>query len=121
MREKKFIDQVQEAAHENRIWMPPTDGGIEDLRHLRTSRNWPLCLTCGREVEAVDLKNVNATSFEVWASCSHKGHKNPPDEDYYRVVFPFRIEGDVMADERANTFLKRAMHDFCPFPRSHQE
>src|SRR5688572_20406654 len=110
MREVKFIDQVREAAHQNRIWTPK-----DPLRDLRTSRNWPLCLTCGREVEAVDLKNVNATSMEIWASCSHRGEMEPPAEDYYRVVFPFRIEGDVLSDERTNTFLNAAMRDFCPF------
>ncbi len=115
MREVKFIEQVQEAAHQNRIWTP--DG----VDNLRTFRSWPLCLTCGREVDAVDLKNVNSHSIDIWASCSHRGEKNPPDEDWYKVVFPFRVEGDPLSDERANTFLKRAMHDFCPFPKNHRE
>lgn len=115
MREIKFIEQVREAADVNRIWTP------DSIEGLRTSRNWPLCLTCGREVEAVDLRNVNSLGVELWASCSHRGEKEPPEEDYYKVVFPFRIDGDVLEDERANTFLKRAMHDFCPFPLSHRE
>lgn len=121
MREVKFLEQVRESNKVNELWMPKLTGSLDDFREMRTSRNWPLCLTCGREVEAVDLKNVNASSMEIWASCSHRGEKVPPDEDYYRVVFPFRIDGDVLEDERANSFLKRAMHDFCPFPRSHRE
>lgn len=116
MRDVKFIEQVREAAHQNRIWTPK-----DPLRDLRTNRNWPLCLTCGREVEAVDLRNLNATSVEIWAQCSHRGEKEPPAEDYYRVVFPFRIEGDPMEDERYNSIVKRAMGDFCPFPRTHRE
>lgn len=116
MRNKGFIEQVRQAKRVNDLWLPH-----DPLEDMRTSRNWPLCLTCGREVEAVDLKNVNSTGIDIWASCSHRGEKNPPAEDYYRVTFPFRIDGDVLADERANTFLKRAMHDFCPFPRHHEE
>lgn len=116
MRDIKFIEQVQEAAHQNRIWTPQ-----DELMDMRTSRNWPLCLTCGREVDSCELKNANQTSVELWASCSHRGERNPPAEDYYRVVFPFRIDGDVLDDERANGFLKRAMHDFCPFPLEHRE
>lgn len=116
MRNKEFLEQVQQANRVNKLWTPH-----DSLLDLRTSRNWPLCLTCGREVEAVDLKNVNQLGFEIWASCSHRGEKSQPAEDYYKVSFPFRIDGDVLSDKRANTFLKRAMHDFCPFPRSHEE
>lgn len=116
MREKKFIDQIREAKRHNELWVPQ-----DQLLDIRTSRNWPLCLTCGREVDASEVKNVNQWGFELWAQCSHRGEKNPPEEDYYRVVFPFRIDGDVMANEIANTYLRRAMHDFCPFPRSHEE
>lgn len=116
MREKGFIEQVRQSAHENRIWTP-----LDDIEDLRTTRTWPLCLTCGREVEACEMKDISSKGIVVWASCSHRGNKNPPDEDWYRVTFPFRIEGDVLSDERANTFLRRAMHDFCPFPRSHEE
>jgi hypothetical protein len=116
MREVKFFDRVQEANRLNKVWLP--DDPLEDAR---TTRNWPLCLTCGREVEAVDLRNVSAGSVEIWASCSHRDKLSRPAEDYYRVVFPFRIDGDVLADGTANDFLKRAMHDFCPFPLSHRE
>lgn len=116
MRDKGFIEQVRESAHVNRIWTP--DGSLEGMR---TQRNWPLCLTCGREVESVELKNVNQVSCEIWASCSHRGDKDPPEEDYYKIRFPFRIDGDPLEDERANIVIKRAIHDFCPFPLSHQE
>lgn len=116
MRSKGFIEQVRQSAHQNRIWTPQ-----DELLDVRTNRNWPLCLTCGREVEAAELKNVNQLGFEIWASCSHRGEKNPPAEDYYKVTFPFRIDGDPLDDERANIMLQRAMGDFCPFPRSHEE
>ena len=99
MRSRGFIEQVRQAADVNRIWLPPGS---------RTSRNWPLCLTCGREVEAAELKNVNQISCEIWARCHGQ-------EDHYTVKFPFRIEGDPLEDERANWAIGRAMGDFTPF------
>lgn len=116
MREKGFIEQVRQSARENKLWTP--DG---DITNMRTQRSWPLCLTCGREVEAAELKNVSQVSCEIWARCSHRGTKEPAAEDWYKVRFPFRIDGDPLEDERANISIKRAMHDFCPFPRSHEE
>jgi hypothetical protein len=94
-----FMDMVRKAAQVNRYIIVPGE---------RTQRNWPLCLTCGREVEASELKNVNATSIEVWARCHGQ-------EDFCRILFPFRIEGDPLEDERANWAIKRAMADFSPF------
>lgn len=115
MRSKNFIDAVRQSAAVNRDWQP--HDGVTDLR---TSRTWPLCLTCGREVDHVEVKNVNNWGFELWASCSHRETKDPPAEDYMRIKFPFRIEGDVMADDRANIILGAAMRAFTPFPTSHE-
>lgn len=100
MKTKGFIEQVRQAAKLNRELVLPEG--------YRTQRSWPLCLTCGREVSAVELKNVNSTSVEIWARCHGK-------EDYYKVVFPYRVDGDPLEDERANWAIKRALHDFCPF------
>lgn len=69
---------------------------------LRTSRRWPLCQTCGREVEAVELKNINSHSIELWAK--HHGK-----EDFMRIEFPYRIEGDPLVDEQANAQIRQAM------------
>lgn len=106
MKNKKFGLQIREAAKVNKsIWLPPGQ---------RTYRSWPLCLTCRKEVEAVELKNVNSVSAEIWARCHGA-------EDYYRVDFPCHIEGDVFGDDRANWAIKRAMHDFCPFNPCHED
>lgn len=99
MRDKKFLEQARQARIVNGIALPPG---------MRTSRKWPLCITCGREVEAVELKNWNSKSVELWARCHGA-------EDYYTVSFPFRIEGDPLEDERANMNVASAMRDFAPF------
>lgn len=100
MKHHRFLDQVQQSAAANRgLFLP--DGS-------RTQRNWPLCLTCLKDVEAAEAKDWNQESVEVWARCHGA-------EDFFRVVFPFRIEGDPMEDERANFALRRAMADACLF------
>jgi len=99
VRQKGFIEQMREARKVNGIYLPPG---------TRTSRKWPLCLTCGREVDACELKNANSTGVELWAACHGQ-------EDYYKVTFPYRIEGDPLEDERANWHINAAMRDFCPF------
>ncbi len=106
MRNKSFINQVQQKAADNRrrIWSPGE----------RTSNDWPICLQCGKEVDAAQLENVNQLSCEIRVKCHGK-------EDFYRVNFPYRIDGDVLSDDRANWAIKRAMADFCAFSRSHEE
>jgi hypothetical protein len=99
MRSKSFLQQAKQARAVNGIYLPPG---------MRTSRKWPLCLTCGREVEAVEMKDCNQHSVELWARCHGA-------EDFYRVEFGFRVEGDPMEDERANWAVAAAMRDFCPF------
>lgn len=99
MRSKDFLEQAKQARAVNGIYLPPG---------MRTSRKWPLCLTCGREVEAVELKNVNSLSVELWARCHGQ-------EDFYTVKFPYRVDGDPMEDEKANWSINAAMRDFCPF------
>jgi hypothetical protein len=104
MKNKKLFEQIrQSAAHHRKI-----DAGQAVIIGHRTSRKWPLCLTCGKEVDAVEMRDVSNNGAELWAQCHGK-------EDFYKVRFPFRIDGDVMEDERANWYVQRAMHDFCPF------
>ena len=98
MKTKNFLEQAKEARAVNGVYLPPG---------FRTSRKWPLCLTCGREVEAVELKNVNSLSVELWARCHGA-------EDYYVVKFPFRIEGDPMENEKANWAVNAAMRGCWP-------
>lgn len=66
------------------------------------AENWPLCMTCGRPVDAAELKDVNAFSCVIYAK--HHGA-----EDWYKVNFPFRVEGDPLQDERANATIQAAM------------
>ena len=101
MRNKKLIEQVREKAWENRggIFVPRTEGDI------RT--NWPVCQTCLRDVEAVEMKNYNSFGVELWARCHGK-------EDYYKVVYPFRMEDDGQIEYQ----IQVAMRAFRPFDQS---
>lgn len=97
-RNQRFIDASRKRAQLNRKLLVPD----------ATRDNWPVCLTCGQPVDATELKNVNAFSCELWAK--HHGA-----EDWHRVDFPFRIEGDPLEDDRANWAIQRAMKDACFF------
>jgi hypothetical protein len=113
VKEHNLADQLRKSAQVNRDIVLPSG--------QRTYRSWPLCLTCFKEVDSAELVNVNSVSCEILAKCTHKD--TSPNarvyEDYYRVKFPTRCDGDPLADERNNWAIKRAMHDFCPFNPEH--
>lgn len=97
MKTEKLITKIRQSADYER-----------NFTGLRTNRKWPLCMTCGREVDAVELKNVNGHSIEIWAT--HHGK-----EDFYRIEFPFRIEGDPLEDQHANDLIQHAMNSAVMF------
>ncbi len=108
MKSISLEDQIQQAARVNR-------GGIILPGQQRAKRNWPICLTCGRDVDAVELKNANSTGCEIWAACHGK-------EDYYKVTWkvPFRDQSKDPLDDKNNGWaVKRAMADFSPFQPEH--
>ncbi len=80
MGNRKLVENIRQTAWENRsgLLVPRVEGDV------RT--NFPQCRTCGREVEAVELKNWNRHSVELWARCHGK-------EDWYKIEFPFDIGG----------------------------
>ncbi len=109
MKTKSLSHQISECAKVNRDIILPSGH--------RTYRTWPLCMTCFKEVDACELKDVCQTSCEIVSRCSHGTDK--VYEDSYKVIFNFRTEGDPLEDERANWAIKRAMHDQCPFNTAH--
>ncbi len=120
MKSVNITEQLRQSAHINR----KAEGIL--LPGERTYRTWPLCLTCFKEVDACELRNQNTVSVEIWASCSH-GDTSPNAkrfEDFYKVTFPFRLDGDPFEDSeegrRNNWAVKRAMHDFSPFDPTHK-
>lgn len=108
-------EQIVQAARVNR--------GIVLPSGQRTTRKWPICLTCLGEVDAVEMRNINTKSVEIVAKCSHKSSEENPKmfEDSIKVLFPVRLEGDPFRNERNNWQFQRALHDFCPFRVDHAE
>lgn len=102
MKTKKLIQQVQEKAWDRRngIFRPRTEGDVN-------TGNWPICATCRREVEAVELKNQNSFGVELWARCHGK-------EDFYKVEYPYRLVDDDMIQDQ----IRVAMNAFRPFDPS---
>lgn len=101
--DKKLLDAVRGKAWDSRngLFLPRTEGDLKN-------QNWPVCGTCHRDVDAVELKNANSFSVELWASCHGK-------EDWYTIKFPYRIEGDFNKDEHAMDSVRSAMRAFTPF------
>lgn len=100
MQKKKLIEQVRTSVRDKRtgLYVPRTMG---DHR-----TNWPVCQTCRRDVEAVELKNRNTKSVELWARCHGK-------EDFYLVEFPYAIPDKDPVDDHVRTAMNAA-HFFNP-------
>ncbi len=107
LKDKKLINAIQQKAWNTRnqagLYMPRTAGDHQT--------NWPVCQTCRRDVEAVEMKNANTKGVEIWARCHGK-------EDWYTVTYPFPIEGDFNKDEGAMDNIRAAMRAFTPFVSS---
>lgn len=104
LRDEKLILGARKAAKHEReagLWLP---------EGTRTYRTWPLCMLCGREVEAAEIKNVTNRSVEIWGRC-HGG------EDWTTIQFDYAIdnEGDVLANELANTNIQMALKSITLF------
>ncbi len=95
---KKLIDQVKQTAwnNHNGLYVPRTEGDHKTA--------WPICMTCNRDVDAVELKNRNTKGVELWAKCHGA-------EDWYTITFPYDIpdsggEDKVVNDHRRGRTLQ---------------
>jgi len=102
VKSKKVMNEVRRAAYERRNGLF-VRRGMNDIRS-----NFPLCQTCRREVEAVELRNFNRYSVELWARCHGK-------EDWYLVKFPWDIGGYDPESEVVSDHIRMAMTAFTPF------
>jgi hypothetical protein len=100
VRSIKLIPLVQERARLNKrlVWTPNSGN----------TRSWPTCKTCLRDVDAVELKNMNSSSVELWARCHGA-------EDAVRVDYPYRLEDGLNADKEKTLNVARAMADVTFF------
>ena len=101
---KKLLDAIRQKSWDNKngIYAPTVEG---DHR-----TNWPVCMTCHRDVDAVELKNRNNKGVELWAKCHGA-------EDWYSIKFPYDIpENDGSSEDKVvNDHVKMAMRAFSPF------
>lgn len=108
MKEITLEESIRKSAHVNRSLVMPNG--------QRTQRNWPLCLTCGKEVDAAFIENVNNTSCEVRGVCHGK-------EDFFRIRWKVPVHGksteDILDDINVGWAIKRAISDACFFDTSH--
>ncbi len=107
MKEISLEQSIRRSADVNRRLVLPTGE--------RTQRTWPLCLTCGREVEAAEIKNVNTKGCEIWARCHGK-------EDFYKVTWKVPVAAvgaDILDDVNVGWSIRRAMSDGVFFDPHH--
>lgn len=76
---KKLIPQLRKRAFENRkgIYVPRYEGDIKRA-------SWPVCLTCKRDVESVNVEDVSKNIVTIRATCHGK-------EAVIRLEFPYQI------------------------------
>ncbi len=101
--DKKLMESIRQKAWNtsNGLYVPRTEGDHQT--------NWPVCMTCGQDVEAVELKNRNTSGVELWAKCHGA-------EDWYSIKFPYSIpENDASGEKVVNDHVRMAMRAFTPF------
>lgn len=100
MKQFEFFEVIRRARLEKQFHVSPT------------ARNWPLCLTCGREVESVNLEHESDKHVEIKVRCHGA-------EDSARINFPFKLNGSVQADGQKQWAIIRILKDWCPFDPTH--
>ncbi len=80
-------------------------------------RNWPICSTCGHDVDAAEIKNVNSKGCDLWAACHGS-------QDAVKVEWnvPIRdVSVDSIEDKNIGWCVNRAIRDWRPFDPAHME
>ncbi len=75
---KKLIQQTRQRAFEqhNGIYVPRTEGDRKT--------NWPVCMTCHRDVDSVNVEDINKSVVTIRAKCHN-------EESVIKLEFPFAI------------------------------
>jgi hypothetical protein len=75
---KKLIPQIRQRAYEQRngLYVPRTDGDRKT--------HWPVCMTCHKDVDSVNVEDINTNRVTVRAECHGK-------EAVVMMEFPFNI------------------------------
>ncbi len=75
---KKLIQQVRQRAFEqhNGLYVPRVEGDKKT--------NWPVCMTCHRDVDSVNVEDIGNHTVTIRAKCHDK-------EAVIKLEFPFRI------------------------------
>ncbi len=75
---KKLIEATRKRAFEqhNGVYVPKVEGDRKT--------NWPVCLTCHRDVDSVNVESVGHHTVDIRATCHG-------EESVIKIEFPFRI------------------------------
>ena len=76
---KKFIPQVRQRAYEQRngLYVPRVEGDVKRA-------TWPVCMTCRRDVDSVNVEDISTNVVTIRAKCHDK-------ESVIKMEFPFSI------------------------------
>lgn len=78
LNKKKLIPQVRQRAYEQR-------NGLYLPRHLGDRKTtWPVCMTCHRDVDSVNVEDISTNIVTIRAWCHGK-------EAIIKMEFPYRI------------------------------
>lgn len=77
-RRKALADMIRPRAHEqhNGIYVPRVEGDKKT--------NWPVCMTCHRDIDSVNVEHVSNNYVDIRAKCHGQ-------ECVIRCEFPYRI------------------------------
>jgi hypothetical protein len=100
---KKLIEQVRQRAFTQRkgLYVPRTEGDIRS--------HWPICQTCKRDVESVNVEDIGTNTVTIRAECHGK-------EAVIKLEFPYTIIG--RSNETVMDHVKTAMNNAVFFDAS---
>ena len=78
MAKKKLIDQVRQRSWDQRngLYVPRTEGDVKTT--------WPVCMTCHRDVDSVNVEDIGTNTVTIRATCHGQ-------EAVMKMEFPFNI------------------------------
>ncbi len=102
-KQKKLLQQVRQRAFEqhNGIYVPKVEGDQKT--------NWPACMTCHQDVDAVNVEEQGNDHVTIRAKCHG-------EECVIKLEFPFRIER--RDDKETWHHIQTAINNACFFDKS---
>lgn len=91
--------------------------GAQAGRENRKNANWPMCMTCLRDVDAANIEAVSNNSCEIRVKCH--GAEDSKKVRWDGRLAPNSNADDILSDPHVGWAIKRALVDGVYFEPTH--